>query len=189
MYIDRAEWHRPRVPQGLDPAAANTHIGMFFTWLLKRNLLSYEHIDTHLPFLDGVRFKYETGAQYIVSQCRGDLETGDVYERVEDFMLEYYRSNETLSNIGERTYIGDYTRVLGFGLPTMYHVEDTWENFDRIVTCIDIAWFLWRERQYSADNWMGWWAYNNGLPDGSLPDEELPDEELPEEELLSEELI
>jgi hypothetical protein len=41
-------------------------------------------------------------------------------------------------------YANDYDMILGGDLPTLYHVANTWENFDRLVPILDERLAAWR---------------------------------------------
>jgi hypothetical protein len=54
------------------------------------------------------------------------------------FTHDYYESND---------YINDYDTTLGGDLESLYHVEDTWDNYDKIAPVLDQrlqAWRSWR---------------------------------------------
>ena len=43
-------------------------------------------------------------------------------------------------------FLADYEEVLGKGLPSLYHVEDTWENYERLRERIDSRYAAWRAK-------------------------------------------
>ena len=51
-------------------------------------------------------------------------------------------------------YFSDYEEVLGRGLPSMYHVADTWENYDKIAPVISSRFSKWRQRRDTK-----WWEF------------------------------
>jgi hypothetical protein len=53
-----------------------------------------------------------------------------------DFTRDYYDTD---------CYIGDYEAVLGGSLPTLYHVEDSWENYDKLAPVIDQRFSRWQQ--------------------------------------------
>lgn len=42
-------------------------------------------------------------------------------------------------------YLADYEEVLGAGMPSLYHVPDTWESFDRLKHAIDWRFLEWQK--------------------------------------------
>ena len=53
----------------------------------------------------------------------------------QEFTKSYYETNG---------YANDYDMVLGGDLPTLYHVANTWENFDKLVPILDDRLAAWR---------------------------------------------
>jgi hypothetical protein len=51
------------------------------------------------------------------------------------FTKDYYESNG---------YVNDYDQVLGGQLETLYHVADTWDNYDRIAAVLDARFEAWK---------------------------------------------
>jgi hypothetical protein len=45
---------------------------------------------------------------------------------------------------GPGGYVADYEDVLGGDLPTLYHVADTWENFDALAPTLERRYTEWR---------------------------------------------
>ena len=43
--------------------------------------------------------------------------------------------------------MADYEDVLGDDLPSLYHVEDTWANFDRLAPVLDARLAEWRRQR------------------------------------------
>ena len=44
-------------------------------------------------------------------------------------------------------YSSDYQETLGANLPSLYHVQDTWENYDKLRAVIDRRYADWRRRR------------------------------------------
>jgi hypothetical protein len=53
-----------------------------------------------------------------------------------DFTRYYYESG---------CYIDDYDQALGGDLPTIYHVVDTWSNYDKLAPLIDQRFASWKK--------------------------------------------
>ena len=52
-----------------------------------------------------------------------------------DFTRVYYDTD---------CYLEDYAATLGGSLPTLYHVEDSWANYDRLAPVIDQRFARWQ---------------------------------------------
>jgi hypothetical protein len=46
-------------------------------------------------------------------------------------------------------YLKDYDKLLSAGLPSMYHVPDTWESYDAIKPQIDKRYRAWQKKRRS----------------------------------------
>lgn len=144
MAIDNMEWHQgPDLPAGLDPAAAGTHIGMFMAWVILNNCTSETHEDDHPEALEAVHERQQTGRDFLVAKCGGVLNDTDLDEDAQQFAKEYYASDAS----GNSPYLEDYERTLAGGLPSIYHVQDGWVNYDLLAPVIDAAFGRWRATQ------------------------------------------
>ena len=56
------------------------------------------------------------------------------------FAQAYYGGNQ---------FLKDYEKLLARRLPSCYHVEDTWTNFETIARCIDARYEAWK-RDYGT---------------------------------------
>jgi hypothetical protein len=59
------------------------------------------------------------------------------------FARWYYSPEEG----GYGPYIEDYEDTLARGLPSVYHVEDTWDNYEAIARIINQRFGEWKRRQ------------------------------------------
>ncbi|KAJ6787740.1 hypothetical protein PWT90_03999 [Aphanocladium album] len=142
--IDCLEWHQgDDLPAGLDPAAAGTHIGMFLTWIILNDCTSEAHEDDHAEALEAVQSRTLTGRGYLMDKCGGNLRDTDLGEDAQLFAKEYYGSNAE----GHSPYLEDYERTLAAGLPSIYHVQDGWDNYDLLAPVIDAAYERWTASQ------------------------------------------
>src|SRR6185436_6550610 len=53
-------------------------------------------------------------------------------------------------------YLRDYGELLAKGLPTMYHVADSWANYERLKARIDKRYREWERVQ--SGGWRSWLA-------------------------------
>jgi hypothetical protein len=118
--IDKAEWHTDTIPSGLPEEAAGTHIGMFVAWALLNGLLAQAHQERSPDALKAVRARAMTGRAFLYSQCDGKLTERDLAAEGLAFVSQYYSKH----------FFKDYERALCAALPSMYHVSDTWDNYD-----------------------------------------------------------
>jgi hypothetical protein len=137
--IDRADWHYgggELYPKELPPENGGTHIGMYLAWIIQHGLASavlQKYARDSLPLL---RKRKITGRQLLFSELDEKFFYGLLTKVGKDFTRDYYETE---------CYIGDYAAALGCNLPTLYHVEDTWENYDRVAPLIDQRFSGWQQ--------------------------------------------
>ena len=71
--------------------------------------------------LEKVRKRKMTGRDFLIQECDEKLWDEDFNDEANGFAKDYYEAN---------SYLEDYKKILKANLPTLYHVEDTWENYD-----------------------------------------------------------
>lgn len=137
--IDRANWHYgggDLYPKELPPENGGTHIGMYLAWIVQRGLASallQKYARDSLPLL---RKRKITGRQLLFDELDEKFFDGLLIRIGKDFTKVYYDSD---------CYIEDYASVLGDDLPTIYHVEDSWENYDKLQPVIDGRFARWKQ--------------------------------------------
>ncbi len=142
MAIDRADWHSGGdFPADLPPENGGTHIGMFIAWIIHNGLQGESHDEESHEELKAVRGRRMTGRDFLFQACDGKLWEEDLSEEGKQFTAAYYSGE---GGKGYGAYIEDYERVLATGLPTTYHVEDTWANYDAIASVISMRYAEWR---------------------------------------------
>jgi hypothetical protein len=139
--IDRMDWHYGGdFPAGLDDVCGGTHIGMFLAWIILHDLVGDEHREDSAEELAAVRERRMTGREFLIRQCDEKFWDADLNHEGLPFTKAYY--------VGEDTSYGDYLRdyepLLAQGLPSAYHVQDSWENYDRLAPAIDSAYRHWK---------------------------------------------
>ena len=134
--IDRADWHYGgQYPEDLPTENGGTHIGVYLAWVLDRDLGSQElqeHVAARLP---AFRRREITGRDLLFTELDEKFFTSLLSEEGLAFTAEYYESNR---------YVEDYAELLADGLESVYHVEDSWDNYDKIVPRLDERLAAWR---------------------------------------------
>ncbi len=137
MTYDRADWHYGGdFPDDLPPEAGGTHIGMFLAWVITRGLEGEIHQEESAPAVAALRSRQITGREFLMTECDEKLWDEDLNAVANAFAKGYYET--------EGGYLADYEEMLGEGLPSLYHVEDSWENFDRLAPRIDQRFQEWK---------------------------------------------
>jgi hypothetical protein len=139
--IDRADWHYGAAgggyPKELPPQNGGTHIGMYLSWVVERGLGSAtlnKYARESLPLLGERKI---TGRQLLFSELDEKFSPSLLTKVGKDFTRAYYEETDC--------YFADYEATLGGALPTLYHVEDSWENYDRLAPVIDLRFSRWQQ--------------------------------------------
>ena len=137
MAYDRADWHYGRnCPAGLPPENGGTHIGMFLAWAIMNSLERELHRQEASASLAAVRARQMTGREFLFKACDEKFRDADLCDEGNAFAKDYYNPPEG--------YLEDYDRTLGGDLPSLYHVEDTWQNYDQIAAVISQRFNEWK---------------------------------------------
>ena len=67
------------------------------------------------------------------------IELDEVSEIGNRFALNYF-------DFDTGKYVNDYENSLAKNLPTLFHVEDSWENYEKIRKVIDIRFAEWNNK-------------------------------------------
>jgi hypothetical protein len=142
MAIDRADWHYGGdFPDDLPEAAGGTHIGMFLAWAITRGFEGADHQKFSTGELEAVRTRKMTGREFLFQLCDEKLVDDDLVDEVASFAHAYYVDDET-----PPSYLSDYSDALDTDddLPSLYHVADTWETFDKLAPILDKRFAHWK---------------------------------------------
>jgi hypothetical protein len=143
MAYDRADWHYGGdYPEGLPPENGGTHIGMFLAWAITRGLEGEFHQRESAESVAAVRERRMTGREFLFNECDEKFWEEDLSEDGNTFAHAYYESEDD-----SWAYLTDYAGLLAADVPSLYHVADSWENFDRLAPIIDRRYAEWKERR------------------------------------------
>ena len=149
---DDASWHyEGAYPEDLQTENAATHIGMFLAWCIDNNLISDFQIEEAGDDVKRVKDRSITGAQFLIQNCDEKFTDEDLSDLGNEFTNEYYE-NDTEFGKQYSSYIQDYSEVFQkkaeaekLDYPSLYHVEDSWENYSLIKPIIDKRFMEWRQ--------------------------------------------
>jgi hypothetical protein len=138
MKYDDASWHSGgNFPADLPSEAGATHTGIFLAWALLSGLAGELH-ETELPEdLEQLRRREITPGSFFLAVCDGKFTDEDLSSEGNAFANHYF-------DLENGQYLADYDEVLSGGLPSQYHVPDSWEAFDRIRPVLDERLSSWR---------------------------------------------
>jgi hypothetical protein len=134
---DKAKWHYTGdFPDELEPFQGYVHTGMFLGWCIDADLIS-ERFKSELK-AEIKQFKQQklTGSQIFRQCCDGVLMLEDLSITGNRFAIDYFEFNNGL-------YLGDYESTLGRNLPSIYHVADTWDNYEKLKLVLNNRFTEW----------------------------------------------
>ena len=122
-------------PETLPIEQAYVHIGMYLGWIIENDLYS-EYFEEEVE-LQMIRFKRREMGATILSELWDGYLGYELFNK-EGNMFSYYY-------YGGGLYRSDYEKMLAGDLPSLYHVEDTWPNYEKISTIISTRHSDWRK--------------------------------------------
>jgi len=141
MAIDRMDWHADgEYPEDLPEENAGTHIGMYLAWIINNNLVGELHLEEDANELQAVQERRMTGREFLIRLCDSKFWNEDLSEEGLAFTEQYYGAESD-------GYFADYEQALAQHLPSIYHVEDNWHNYDLIAPLITNAYEYWKTQQ------------------------------------------
>ena len=127
MKYDDASWHYGGdFPGDLDEINSYTHIAMFLVWALLSDLGGEFHQNNFAEELQLLHKKKITPGKYFECCCDEKLTCEDLNDLGNEFASGYY----------EKEYYSDYSDLF-IGYLSIYSVEDTWDNFDKVHNMLD----------------------------------------------------
>jgi hypothetical protein len=138
MKYDDASWHYGgNFPGDLPPEAGATHTGLFLAWALLSGLAGNMHLSEFPEDLEKLRVRSITPGLFFLDLCDGKFTDDDLNEEGNAFAQAYFDFDHGL-------YLSDYDHVLSRGLPSQYHVADTWDNYEKLRPVLDKRLEEWR---------------------------------------------
>ena len=134
---DKARYHyEGTYPKELPEEQAFVHTGFYLGWIIDHQLYSDEFRDESAELITRYTAREITGAE--------------VYESWDGCLLDTMLNDE--GNAFSRAYfdfdhgqfLADYVELLGGDLPTLYHVTNSWENYERLRVRLDQRFEEWR---------------------------------------------
>ena len=148
MTYDRADWHSGGdFPEELSYEHGATHIGMYLAWAILNGLEGGFLNDNFSESLQAVRERRMTGAEFLLQECDGKFWDEHLSPEGDEFTKLYYA----------KRYSNDYASTF-VDQPSVYHVADTWENYERIGEKIDSEYQHWKDRGKLRSQWWKFWS-------------------------------
>ena len=148
---DDASWHyEGDYPSDLPSDNGATHIGMFLAWCIQNDLVSEELIADAATETQQVKDGKLSGAEFLIKVCDEKFTEYELNELGQAFAGDYYEDDTDFSS-RYGSYMDDYidtfdekADALGFEYETLYHIENTPENYELIKPVIDERFAAWK---------------------------------------------
>jgi hypothetical protein len=152
MKYDDASWHyEGDYPQDLPNENAAIHIGMFITWCIENDFLSEDQKEDCDEDIQKVKRHEMTGGEFLIKNLDEKFIDEDLSKLGNNFAEDYY-NDDTKFTKEFNSYGDDFCETFdkkaeenGFEYKTLYHVEDTWENYELIKKVINKRFNEWKE--------------------------------------------
>jgi hypothetical protein len=140
--FDKAKWHyEGDYPAGLDEHQAFVHTGLFLGWIIDAGLYSEEFAEDCAKEIRRFKARKLTGPG-VYRAADGVFADDMLNEEGLAFTRAYF-------DFEKGKYLKDYEKLLSAGLPSMYHVPDTWESYDTLKPQIDKRYAAWQKKRRS----------------------------------------
>jgi hypothetical protein len=136
---DDASWHYGGdFPDDLPDIAGATHTGMFVAWAFLNGMAGELHTVDFPEDITDLSDRKLTPGNFFYSRLDGKFTDEDLADEGDAFASFYFSLN------GGQYWI-DYVEVFDAeNLPSVYHVEDSWENYEKLKSRIDARYKNWK---------------------------------------------
>lgn len=139
---DKAKWHYDGdFPKGLPKKQAFVHTGLFVGWLIRRNMISRDFTDQFTREFRAVAKDFKlrkiTGPE-AYKIWGGCLDSDMLTVEGNEFARKYYDGS---------SFANDYWKLLVRDLPSFYHVQNTWTNYELLKRQIDVRYERWKKKR------------------------------------------
>lgn len=122
-------------PESLPIEQAYVHIGMYLGWIINNDLYSEFFEDEAAGQM--IKFQRRDISCTILSELWDGYLGHELFSKEGNMFTYYYYAGGL--------YRRDYTDILSNDLPSLYHVKDSWENFDKMAQKITERFKQWKE--------------------------------------------
>lgn len=149
IVYDKAKYHYDGdFPADLEIEQGFVHTGMFLGWIIEHDLYSEWFGKELAGYVAALKARDMTGAK-VFEACDGVFMEDMLSEEGNRFAQYYF-------DFERGKYLSDYVELLGQDLPTIYHVSDSWANYERLRARVDKRYREWKRLQ--SGGWRSWLA-------------------------------
>jgi hypothetical protein len=137
IVYDKAKYHLDdSFPDDLEIEQSYVHTGMFLGWIIDHDLYSDQFGAELAHCIAAFKARDLTGAK-VFQVCDGVLTDNMLSVEGNEFAQDYF-------DFDRDKYLEDYSDLLCKGLPSIYHVADTWPNYELAKQMIDRRYRAWQ---------------------------------------------
>ncbi len=139
--IDHIEWHTDEdFPEDIPQENALNHMGFYWAWAVNNDLVHHQIIEQMPKQITAIKAREMTGKECISEYLGKQLQLSFFNTIGARFAAFYYEDEEE----GYGNFIHDYVDTLEIeAKPSLYHTEDSWENYDKIAPVFERAYNEW----------------------------------------------
>ncbi|MBK7468107.1 MAG: hypothetical protein IPJ43_15580 [Saprospiraceae bacterium] len=141
IVFDKAKWHvNDDFPSDLDQHQSYIHSGLFICWLIENGLLEDDFKIENSKGINLLLSRQVAPSKFYVDYLDGVFDAEGFTEEAIKFTTDYF-------DFEKGNYLTDYLPTLGStnSLPSLFHVADTWENYDKLKSIINKRFVEWKQ--------------------------------------------
>ncbi|MCA9274965.1 MAG: hypothetical protein KDA29_02970 [Phycisphaerales bacterium] len=136
--FDKGKWHwGGNYPEGLPEENGSTHIAMFFGWAVDNELVAEKFAGETII----TKFRKREASLYELIAWFDEVLVGDMLTQLGAAFAHDYYAGE-----GRKTFFNDYEKTVGKRVPTLYHVEPSFDNYAIVSKVIDRRFKKWLKK-------------------------------------------
>ncbi|MCD6010804.1 MAG: hypothetical protein K0Q79_666 [Flavipsychrobacter sp.] len=142
IVFDKAKWHVTKnFPESTDLYQSYVHTGLYICWLIEKDLYETDFKAEHIVSLHQLLNRQISPAKFYETELDGIFDSEGLTQKGIRFTLDYF-------DFEKGQYLTDYFRVLdpNDNLQSMFHIEDTWKNYDKLKVILDKKFEDWNQK-------------------------------------------
>jgi predicted DNA-binding WGR domain protein len=143
--FDKAKWHiNEEFPEELDSFQSYVHTGMYICWLIEKGLTKHENPYDDKESLERLKVRVNSPANYYFEQMDGVFDCEGLTVQAKEFTKTYF-------DFEKGNYLNDYIKTLDptDELPTLFHIKDSWQNYDKLKQTLNQEYNNWKKNHNS----------------------------------------
>lgn len=141
IVFDKAKWHiNEQFPKDLDQYQSYVHSGLYIAWLIDNSLIEPDFKTDTLDAINKLMARQMTPSKFYKEQLDGVFDADGLTQEAIKFTSYYF-------DLEKGKYVEDYLATFDpdDSLPSLFHVTDSWENYDSLKPILDMRLTEWRQ--------------------------------------------